>query len=131
MLITTATATAYRDAAALGPALSDGPLPADTAVVVPVARRRHILPTAQWGHLATDTLVLRWDAAYANRLAELRWLRTTGASWPQLSQETPPPTLLTNQPSAEWDRILSAWARLNRWRRIPPLWTAARVLSLP
>ena len=57
----------------------------------PTARRRRILPTAEWGHLATDGLVVPWDAAAAARLADLAWLRTTvAATWPQLSRSAPP-----------------------------------------
>lgn len=129
MLITTTTITPYSDAAALGALLSARPLQVDTAVVLPVARRRHILPTAQWGHLATDTLVLRWDGAAATCLSELRWLRTSGATWPQLSQQAPPPKFLASQPPELWNRILSAWAVPQPWRRLPPLWSAARILS--
>lgn len=131
MLITTTTTTIYPDAAALGPLLSMGALQADTAAVVPVARRRHILPTAQWGQLATDALVVRWDAAAATCLSELRWLRSLDTTWPQLSRHAPPLKLLTSQPAALWNRVLAAWAMLQPWRRVPPLWSAAGTLSLP
>jgi hypothetical protein len=80
LLITTTTVTEYPHAAGLADTLTRGPLPNTQAVVVPTAnhrRRRHILPTAQWGHLATDGLVVRWDHAAAARLTDLAWLRTT------------------------------------------------------
>lgn len=100
------------------------------AVIVVVAKRRHLLPTAQWAHLATDGLVLRWDHAYAARLAELCWLRSTlAATWPQLTRPAPPTQLLKSQPADTWTKILTAWERLQPWRSTPPLWAAARVLT--
>ncbi|MFQ2845562.1 hypothetical protein [Mycobacterium paragordonae] len=95
-------------------------------------RRRHILPTTQWGHLATDGLVVAWDAAAAQRLSDLQWLRiTVGATWPQLGDPVPPAQLLTNQPTDRWPAILRAWAAIQPWRTIPPLWSAGRTLTHP
>ncbi|WP_308204512.1 hypothetical protein [Mycobacterium heidelbergense] len=112
------------------PRLTTGELPDTHAVVLPTARRRHILPAARWGHLATDGLVVRWDAGAASKLTSLAWLRTTvGATWPQLSRSAPPPRLLATQPAAYTSRIRTAWSLLARWRCVPPLWTAARVLT--
>lgn len=130
MLITTTTVTEFDDAAGLAEVLTAGELSSTYAVAVPTARRRHILPTTQWGHLATDGLVVRWDAAASTRLTELIWLRTTvHATWPQLSRSAPPPRLLTAQPADRWPRILSAWSRLQPWRAVPPVWAVARVLT--
>ena len=130
LLITSTTVTEYRDGSALAATLSAGPLPDTQAVVLPTALRRHVLATAEWGHLAVDGLVVRWDRTSTHRLAELLWLRTdVGAIWPQLRDSAPPLELLTTQPAAEWPRILTAWSQLQPWRTTPPLWHAARILS--
>lgn len=130
LLITTDAVTEYTDGAALADVLTVGELPGTCAVVLPTARRRHILPTAQWGHLATDGLVIRWDAGAAAKLADLVWLRTTvAATWPQLSRPAPPSRLLTAQPAENWSQILASWSQLQPWRTVPPLWAAARVLT--
>jgi len=130
LLITSAAVTEYVNGAALACVLTAGELPGTHAVVLPTARRRHILPTAQWGHLATDGLVVRWDASAASKLADLVWLRTTvGATWPQLSRPAPPSRLLTAQPGDYWTRILAAWSQLESWRCVPSLWAAVRVLT--
>lgn len=130
LLITPSTVTEYGDGDALVDVLTAGPLPTTHAVVLPTARRRHILPAAQWEHLATDGLVVHWDAIAASRLTDLLWLRrTVDATWPQLTRSAPPPRLLTAQPSENWPRILDAWAQLQSWRRVPPLWAAARQLT--
>jgi hypothetical protein len=130
LLITATTVTEYPDGADLVHTLTAGALPISRAAVLPTARRRHILPTAEWGHLATDGLVVRWDAAAAARLADLGWLRSeVGATWPQLSRDAPPSRLLTVQPPDRWVQILAAWSQLQPWRSVPPLWAAARILT--
>lgn len=130
LLITTTTVTEHTNGAVLTAVLTAEALPDTHAVVLPTARRRHILPTAQWGHLATDGLVVRWDAAAASRLADLAWLRTTvGATWPQLTRSVPPSRLLTAQPADRWPQILAAWSQLQTWRCVPPLWAVARTLT--
>ena len=132
LLITATTVTEYFAGAALGEVLAVGPLSTSQAVVLPTARRRHILPTARWGHLATDGLVVPWETAAAARLTDLAWLRTTvGATWPQLSSLSPPSRLLSTQPADHWPHILDAWTSLQAWRTVPPLWAAARVLTTP
>jgi hypothetical protein len=130
LLITTDAVTEYTDATALADVLTVGELPSTCAVVLPTARRQHILPTAQWGHLATDGLIRRWDAGAAAKRADLVWVRTTvAATWPQLSRPAPPSRLLTAQPAENWSQILAAWSQLQPWRTVPPLWATARVLT--
>lgn len=130
LLITDTAVSEHSSGAALADVLAAGPLSGTQAVVLPTARRRHILPTAQWGHLATDGLVVPWDATAATRLRDLAWLRTiVGASWPQLSRPAPPPRLLRAQSAEQWPRVLTAWTALQTWRTVPPLWAAARVLT--
>jgi hypothetical protein len=129
MLITTTTVTEYASNAELAAALGAA-LPHTHAVVLPVARRRHILPTADWGHLATDGLVIRWDTTAAGRLTDLGWLRNTvGANWRQLGQPAPPARLLSNQPRSRWPKILAIWPQLQPWRTLPALWAAAQTLT--
>lgn len=130
MLITTTAVIRYTNVADLAAMLAAAALPDTHAVMVPTAGRRHILPTMQWGHLATDGLVIAWGAESARRLTGLAWLRTTvGATWPQLGNPAPPARLLTRQPSDHWARLVQAWASLQPWRTVPPLWAAARLLT--
>lgn len=132
LLITAHSVTSYLDGAALCDVLTAGELPGMQAVILPTARRRHILPTARWGHLATDGLVVRWDEGAVTKLTTLVWLRSAvGATWPQLSRSAAPAQLLANQPAKYTSRIRTAWSLLGRWRTTPPLWAAARILSRP
>ncbi len=132
LLITGTSLTKYSTDDQLAPMLAAGPLTTTQAAVVPTTRRRHILPTAEWGHVATDGLVTAWDATAAQRLADLAWLRTTvAATWPKLSRPTPPAVLLTAHQPELWAPILQAWESLQSWRKVPPLWALARVLTNP
>lgn len=138
MLITTTGVDEYRHGADLLATLAGGALPAATAAVVPTARRRHLLPTAMWGHLAVDAFVVRWDQTAAQRLSDLAWLRCEMESlrgdqfkriWHRLSEPTPPMALLSAQPKARWSATIAAWSQLQPWRSIPQLWAAAAVLT--
>lgn len=127
--ITSAATVEFSDRAALAGILRVGVLPADEAVVLPTTRHRHVLASAQWGHLAVDGLVIGWDDSSAARLESLIWLRTAGATWVQLQRPVPPLELLASQPGALWPRVLDEWSSLGRWRAIPPLWAAAKILT--
>lgn len=135
MLITATTVTEYPDGRGLAPILRTAALPNTAAAVLPVRalrKHRYLLPTAQWGHLATDRIVVRWDSTAAERLTDMTWLRDdAGATMGQLDQPAPPAQLLTAQPSATWPRILSAWTQLQPWRDNPTLWLAAREITDP
>lgn len=127
--ITFSAADEFSDRADLSGILRAGALPADEAVVLPTTRHRHVLATAQWGHLAVDGLVARWDSSAAGRLNSLIWLRGAGATWTQLQRPAPPPQLLKAHRGALWPQILGAWSTLTSWRTIPPLWAAAKILT--
>ncbi len=132
LLITDTAVTEYSMGSDLGAVLTLGPLSTTQAVVLPTARRRHILPTAEWGHVATDGLVTPWGTQAATRLTDLIWLRSElGATWPQVCRGAPPPALLKKLPGERWAGLLQAWEGLRPWRAIPPLWAAARVLTNP
>ncbi|GAB1814325.1 hypothetical protein MUNTM_33640 [Mycobacterium sp. MUNTM1] len=145
MLISTTTVTEYPDRAGLASVLTAGALPDTHAVLLPASHQRHILPTAQWGHLATDGLVVPWGADAATRLAHLIMLRPIVTDWVRsnsrtlrqlakqvdsvLHRQTPPFPLLTAQPRARWPHLLAAWTALQPWRTVPPLWTATQFLA--
>lgn len=137
--ITTTTVTEHIDTAELLGLLVAGPLPDSQAAVVPATRRQHILPNAQWGHLATDGFVIQWDTAAAKHLADTARLRTiidtakpkNAAAWPCLSKPAPPAWLMRSQPAYQWPLILEAWQQLQPWRSLPQLWTVARRLTNP
>lgn len=134
--ITSTTCTEYIDSTQLLDLLCVGPLPHDHAVVVPATRRQHILPTAQWAHLATDGFLVRWDAGASQRLTDIARLRRLievanpkAPAWTLLSKPAPPSWLFRGQPKQRWAEILDAWPRLHPWRSIPQLWAAARRLT--
>jgi hypothetical protein len=132
MLITINGVTEYSTNAPIGELLATDALADTAAVVLPTSRRRHILPTAQWAHLATDGLVVRWDDSAARRLRSIRMLRLNlNVTWPQLSNPAPPAKALKAQPPQSWPTVLAAWSDVQPWRHIPALWACARLLSSP
>ncbi len=150
MMITATTVTEHPKGAGLAAVLATGPLPHTHAVVLPTSHRRHILATAQWGHLATDGLVTVWDAAAASRLTNLAMVRPAVTAWVRaraskstngrqialeidrvLLREMPPYPLLATQPKQDWPGFLAAWTALQPWRTVAPLWAAAKVLTTP
>lgn len=128
--ITRCGAVEFADRAALVEILRVKSLSTDDAVVLPTVRHRHVLATAEWGNLAVDGLVARWDDSAAELLEDLIWLRGhAGASWVQLQQPVPPIEVLRRQSGDLWTRILQAWAQLAKWRTTPPLWAAMKILT--
>ncbi|MCZ4581522.1 hypothetical protein O4158_21020 [Gordonia amicalis] len=119
--------------AELGERLAAGPLPDDRIAVVPVRGRRHILPTARWGHVCTDDTMIRWDDAAVALLTDLRWLRTLpGVRAVMLAEPVPPTSVVRALPAAQWLRLLAAWDALAVWRTHPGAWwDAAIALSTP
>ena len=148
-LITTTTVTEYPTRRGLDHVLTAGALAPTHAVLLPASYQRHILPTAQWGHLATDGLVVPWGADAAARLSDLLTLRPLVTDWVRtaaddrrprriplakrvdqvLHQPTPPFPLLNAQPRESWPRFVAAWSALQPWRPVPPLWTATQFLA--
>ncbi|MCV7286000.1 hypothetical protein H7J87_11730 [Mycolicibacterium wolinskyi] len=148
MVITADTVTEYSEGAGLAPLLTAGALPNTHAVVLPSSRRRHVLATAEWGHLATDGLVTMWNATAAGRLADFALVRRAVTAWVHahatdsmserqiamkidrtLMREMPPYPVLATQPRDSWTQFLDAWASLQPWRKVEPLWAAARTLT--
>lgn len=148
MVITTDSVTEYTEGAGLAPLLSAGALPHTHAVVLPSSRRRHVLATAEWGHLATDGLITKWDATAAARLVNLRSVYPIVSDWVHahatdsmsprqiamkidrtLMRDMPPYPVLATQPRHNWTQFLDAWASLQTWRKVEPLWAAGRTLT--
>ncbi|MFW0787935.1 hypothetical protein AAFP35_25850 [Gordonia sp. CPCC 206044] len=117
----------------LGQRLAAGALAADQMAVIPVRGRRHILPTARWGHVCTDDTQLRWDDAAVDLLDALRWLRALpGMRAAMLADPVPPITVMRTTPTDQWPALLDRWEALQAWRTHPGAWwDAAIALSTP
>lgn len=97
--------------------LASGPLAPHQAVVVPLRPgRRHLLPTARWAHVCTDTGPLPWTPADAHLLTTYAWLRHLGFSPTDLTQPAPAYPALHAHPPHERDHILTTWQHLDPWR---------------
>jgi len=148
MAITATAVTEHPRGSGLAPLLAAGGLPHTHAVVLPASRRRHILATAEWGHVATDGLVIAWDDTAAARLSALLRIRPAVTAWVRatatdsmngwdisreiertLQRPVPPYPLLATQPRAQWQQFVDDWEILQPWRALAQLWVAARVLT--
>lgn len=148
MVITATAITEHPKGLGLASILATGWLPNTHAVVLPASRRRHILATAEWGHLATDGLVTAWDDTAAARLTALIRIRPAVTAWVNstasdsmngyhisreidrtLQRPMPPYPLLATQPQDQWSRFIADWSALQPWRSIAPLWAAAKILT--
>jgi hypothetical protein len=92
------------------------PLPPDLAVIIPLSRKKHLLPAAQWGTVTTDDLALRWGRQEARLLALVEWLRARGFSEAALSEPAPRYEALVRLTAADQAHVLSAWPDLQPWR---------------
>lgn len=147
-MITAGSVTEHPKGIGLAALLAAGGLPNTHAVVLPASRRRHILATAEWGHLATDGLVTAWDDAAAARLAALVRIRPAVTAWVNstatesmngwhiardidrtLMRPMPPYPLLATLPPDQWSQFVADWTALQAWRSITPLWAAAKILT--
>ena len=71
-------------------ALLAGPLPLQVSVTVPLRPgRKHLLPSARWGHVTTGDATLRWGPGDAARLHAMHRLRRGGFGGRMLDRPRP------------------------------------------
>ncbi|WP_394277265.1 hypothetical protein [Luteococcus sp.] len=103
--------------------LAAGPLGPHQAVVIPLRPgRRHLLPTARWAHVCTDTGCLPWPPADAHLLTTYAWLRRLGFSPTDIANPAPAYPTLRRHPAPERGRILATWQHLDPWRSPDSPW---------
>lgn len=94
-----------------------------TALIVPQRPgRKHLLPTAQWGHITTDSGSLPWGRREAGLLELVHQLRADGFGTRMLENPTPPFHQLQRIPKQRWQSVLFAWRSLDPWRVPDSLW---------
>lgn len=99
------------------------PLTPDTAVTVPLTPgRKHLLPTARWGHVTADNIHLTWGTGDADRLGAMCALRAAGFSENELHRPAPSYATLRDLPHEHWPGIFEQWEQLMPWRAAPAWW---------
>ena len=97
------------------------PLPGGAALVVPLRPgRKHLFPTAGWGRVTLDDLLLPWSAADCGRLEATTRLRDDGFGSRMLAAAAPAWPVLRKLPRGQWPRVLADWAALTPWRQRRP-----------
>ena len=103
--------------------LTCGPLTGDQALVVPLRPgRKHLLPSAAWGHVRLDDVTISWSRSDAARLATARRLRTLGFGTAMLAAAAPAFGVLRRLPRSQWQSVMDAWHQLDPWRATDSPW---------
>lgn len=101
------------------------PLDPTVALVVPLSRKKHLLPAARWGVITTDDVHLPWAAADADRLLLLLTLHALGFTETGLLAPAPRFEQLRTLSPDQQALVLTTWPRLAPWRNYPPLMQVA------
>jgi hypothetical protein len=96
------------------------PLTPDTAVVVPLSRKKHLIPAARWGVVTTDDVHLPWTATDAHLLGVLDHLRALGFGESALLAPVPRFEHLRTLPPAQQVEVMGLWTQLDPWRDYAP-----------
>ena len=98
--------------------LSRGGLEASASMVVPIRPgRRHLLPHAQWGRIATDHGCFAWSDADADRLQAVQRLRDAGVRMAAFTDAVAPWTVIVGaRARGDLTQVLGDWESLRPWR---------------
>lgn len=103
-----------------------------SALVVPLQRgRKHVMPAARWGQVATDDAVLTWGRQDAHLLHVVATLRDRGVPGTALGDPVPPWTVLAGASARERGLVLAWWRELDPWRAAGPWLRLAVAVTSP
>lgn len=101
--------------------LLSSPVGADTAVVVPLSRHKHLLPRARFGVVTTDDMAIAWDDTQVRCLSVMGRLRRFGFGEKALQESVPRWPVLVKQSQINQETIMVLWPKLDRWRQAGPV----------
>lgn len=93
-----------------------GPVGTDVAICVPLSGKKVVLPTAQWGKVASDARVISWTPRHLRQLRAAVALREMGVGEPDLADDAPPFYLLSRTDPSEHAEITRMWRVLDPLR---------------
>lgn len=94
----------------------NGPIPSDTAILLPVSGKKAVAPLGQWGRLVTDGGPVEWNRQRAQAVAHLRELKAMGIVEMALSGLAPPAYVLDRVDAAQWEQVQKSWSVLRPFR---------------
>lgn len=101
--------------------LLEAPVAGDIAVVVLLgAGRKHALPSARFGQVCVDGILLSWSQSDVARLAVMTQLRRAGVSYVALGETAPPWRVISDRTPEERQQIMQLWGELDPWREARP-----------
>lgn len=101
------------------------PVPEDTAISVPMGRRKHVLPHTEWSFIRTDHTGFMWGPAEVELLETFNRLRDVGVTSKEFHNDAPPYRLIT-QGTNSW--MFDDWT-IMRSRHTTPAWPLAEWLT--
>lgn len=105
--------------------LTAGPLSPEMALAVPLRPgRKHVLPLATWGQIATDDATIAWSTQDSLLLGVVMDLRAHGFGSRMLTEPAPPFSQLRRCHRSQWPQIMNDWTRLTPWRSPCNPWLA-------
>ena len=103
------------------------PLAGQTAVTVPLAGRKHLLPYAEWGCVTTDSGTFAWARQETVMLIAVTALRAAGVPDSAVRVGTVPPGGVFRAENVTV--LLAAWETVRAWRGTPQFALACRVAN--
>lgn len=106
-----------------------GPLPTNTAVIMPIGGKRIVAPRARWGQVVTDAGCITWASRHAKALAAMLELRAFGFGEKSLAEPSPLFHVLASVDVSHHQRIYDLWAQLRPVREDKTLCAAFLKMS--
>lgn len=105
------------------------PVTTEQVVTIPTRPgRKHLVPTAVWGHVMLDDIAVPWTRVDTVRLSVVEELRALGVTRRDFTDPAPPWHALCHASPTARRRILTGWDQLADWRcRLP--WLHVAILA--
>lgn len=106
-----------------------GPIPGDTAILLPITGKKAVAPRARWGRLTIDSGPIEWTRPLARATQHVIALKRLGFTEPMLTNPAPAPSIFDALDIDTWIRAQSTWEALDPIRRDKTLFPVALKLS--
>lgn len=106
-----------------------GPIPADTAILLPLTGQKAVAPRARWGRLTIDSGPIDWTRAHARATKHVMTLKTFGYSEQMISDATPRAAITDALTPDEWTHAQASWDAMPAIRRDKTMLALALKLS--
>lgn len=96
-------------------AILSKPLPLSDSITLPIRGQKHLLPSAKWGAVTSDSGTISWNDESAHLLRTMVLAREAGASKSDFEMSAPSMTVLAHAGEAAF----TWWQTFKRWQGTP------------